>query len=1013
VASPAGAELVPGGADQVRLLVQLQGAPAADEPQRSLLETRQQAFLRTVQEAGLQLDVQRSFTTLFNGLAVTTQASAWPRLEALPGVQAVYPDVTLQAVLNESVPLVGAPTLWALNVRGSGQRVAVLDTGIDYTHPDLGGCLGAGCKVMGGWDYINNDADPLDDNGHGTHVAGIAAANGLLKGVAPEARLLAYKVLDKRGSGKASDMIAALERALADGATVVNMSIGGPGSPDDPLCQAVNALTEMGVVVVIAAGNEGSAFKSVSSPGLASQAITVGASDKSDVLAIFSSRGPAVSQADVLKPDLLAPGVAIYSTVPKTGNYSSPDGYRSLDGTSMAAPHVAGAAALLRELHPAWTPEMIKAALQNSARDLGCNPLAQGSGRLDLTSAASLTTLIQPGSLSFGADDLLVSTWKSSRVFQVTNFSGQTASYTLSLSVPLPEGAVLNLSPVSFTLNPGQSQWVTAELNVDNALLADAKEPPYAYTAKIQMQGGGRTVQVPLAFIKMPMLSVRLDLGVDDYPWLVMVHNRVDQVWSFPFNPSLDLLLPAGTYDVLVYFLDGFTYVAREGVPLQSYTRLSISPDEASRTLTLDLRDQNGEPADLTAARLAFSGFWHKATGIGLLGFGQWCRRDAAASCSQVHLSDLSPAYAYEVRVPTWHSGLYTDIYAQLDDGMTGDAVLANNPAAFRAVTQRNQPNGSGIMFIYRWWGNGLYFATITGIGEDIAWPYTVTSYYQPIPTSARWAYSMLRLHNAPAADPVYTPVRAQSAGFRVDENGVSLYGLGNQTHLQRTEPLLELPTGFNPVHWAGVAVATQTLTFRPAASGTALLAGPMKDEPWGISFSHTLTLDGEMVSQGAWTGKADLATSGTVVFEGTYSGFPAGCYPGTATVKLEMDTRRADAAPPVIASLSARLESGAIVDVLPAMQPVRLELVVTDAVGVGEVEVAVRSNALGGGWQPLALTAVDAGWQALLPALPAYARLDVRIRAADASGNRMENTFQPAFISQGCRRYYFPVVFK
>lgn len=1011
VTSPEGAELVPGGPDMVRLLVQLQDAPAADASQRSLLEARQQTFLMAAQEAGLRLDVLRSFTTLFNGLAVTAAAETWPRLKALPGVRAVYPDVTLQAALNESVPLVGAPVLWAQAVRGKGQRVAVIDTGIDYTHPDLGGCLGTGCKVMGGWDFFNNDADPQDDNGHGTHVAGIVAANGTLKGVAPEASLLAYKVLNKNGSGKASDMIAALERALVDGATVVNMSIGGPGSPDDPLCQAVNALSALGVVVVVAAGNEGSAFLTITSPGLASQAITVAASDKSDALAVFSSRGPVASPTDILKPDLTAPGVAILSTVPKEGTYGSPDGYRSLDGTSMASPHVAGAAALLRQLHPSWNPAMIKAALQNSTRDLGDPVLSQGSGRLDLTQAATLSVLVQPGSLSFGADDLQLTTWQKSMSFQVTHLGGQTASYSLSLSHPLPEGAMLSLTPVAFTLHPGQSQVVTANLVVDNTLLADSDKPPYAYFSSILVQSGGRTVKMPLAFIKQPMLSVRLDLGVDEYPWLVVVHNRVDRVWSYPFYSSVDLLLPAGIYDVMVYFLDGITYVVREGVELQSYTPLLISPQEASHTLTLDFYDQSGEKVDFTTLRLAFSGFWHKATGIGLLGFGQWCRKDAA--CDRVNFSDLSPAYTYEVRAPTWRNGIYSDIYAQKTDGLMADAVLGNDPAAFQPVIHRNQPNGSGTMSIYRWWGNGLYFATITGIGENISAPYTFTSYYQPIPADARWGYSMFRLHNAPAFDPVYTPVRAQSAGFRVDESGVSLYALGNQTHVQRTETVLELPTGFSPVHWAGVAVATETLTFRPAASGTALLAGPMQDEPWGISFTHRLTLNGEVVSQGAWPGKESLATSGTLVFQGEYGGFPVNCYPGTGSVKLEMDSRLADSTPPVIASLSARLASGMIFDVLPAMQPVRLDLVVTDAVGVAEVEVAVRSNALTGGWQPLTLTAAGTGWQALLPALPPYARLDLRIRAVDVNGNRLENIFQPAFISQGCRQTYFPVVFR
>ena len=193
--------------------------------------------------------------------------------------------------------------MWAqYGVTGLGVRVAIVDTGVAYTHPDLGGCLGATCKVIGGYDFVNNDNNPQDDNGHGTHVAGIVAANGVVRGIAPDARLLAYKVLNANGDGFSSTVIAGIDAAVDpdgnpatnDGARVINLSLGGYGDPDDPLSQAVDNATLHGVTVVVAAGNEGPNEQTIGSPGTARRAITVGASDKTDNPASFSSRGPVI-----------------------------------------------------------------------------------------------------------------------------------------------------------------------------------------------------------------------------------------------------------------------------------------------------------------------------------------------------------------------------------------------------------------------------------------------------------------------------------------------------------------------------------------------------------------------------------------------------------------------------------------------------------------------------------------------------------------------------------------------
>ena len=177
------------------------------------------------------------------------------------------------------MPLVGAPDLWEPpdSVTGAGIDVAVIDTGVDATHPALDGGT-----VVGGHDFVNDDDDPMDDNGHGTHVAGIVAANGDLTGVAPGASIVAYKVLNRNGSGPTATVLAGLEAAVDPAnphrAEVVNFSLGAPEPADGPLTSAAQAAAEAGVVVVASAGNDGPAAQTISAPGQAPGVLSVGAS---------------------------------------------------------------------------------------------------------------------------------------------------------------------------------------------------------------------------------------------------------------------------------------------------------------------------------------------------------------------------------------------------------------------------------------------------------------------------------------------------------------------------------------------------------------------------------------------------------------------------------------------------------------------------------------------------------------------------------------------------------------
>ena len=218
-----------------------------------------------------------------DAISADVPLSRMDKLNNSRAVKAIYPDEkVVHALLANSVPLIHASDVWQLqdsngnNVTGEGVLVAVLDTGVDYMHPDLGGGFGPEYKVVGGYDFVNEDDDPMDDNGHGTDVAGIVAANGSLKGVAPDVNLLAYKVLNSEGSGSPSDVITGIERAIEDGADIISMSFGFPGF-SIPLNWAIDYAIVSGVILVAAVGNEGPDFETINSPASHKRVIAVGA----------------------------------------------------------------------------------------------------------------------------------------------------------------------------------------------------------------------------------------------------------------------------------------------------------------------------------------------------------------------------------------------------------------------------------------------------------------------------------------------------------------------------------------------------------------------------------------------------------------------------------------------------------------------------------------------------------------------------------------------------------------
>lgn len=575
------------GDEKQSIIIEVEGDPA-----------ERQAY---IEQHYPSIDVVATYETLLNGLALQATPKKLTKISSLTFVKATYPV----KIYKQYVPtgLMDTPEgatmpadIHTTNFTGKGVKVGVIDTGIDYTHPDLA------TNYVGGYDVVDFDDDPMETTSkqgmptlHGTHVAGIIAANGQMKGVAPEADIYAYRALGPGGSGSSIQVIAAMEQALKDGVDIMNLSLGNiVNGPDYPTSIAVNRATDFGVAVVIANGNNGPSNWTVGAPATATKSISVGAladtkkvpylyerqanqsipitvmqgslpwgftkdyqimpfdqqqsgfhgkialivrgdrsfyekaksaehagaiaviiynnvagdfqgsiENEEDPLQIpvasitkkdgdwllsqlqmsnlyidttyketektvapFSSRGP-VTMNWALKPDILAPGTDVYSTVP--------GGYQALQGTSMAAPYVSGAIAIMKEAHPTWSNKQIIGALKTTATRIKdqdgqpIEPTSQGMGEMQLSQAIEADTIIDNTLLSFGK----INAYKETHTINLTieNMTPEEKRYVFD--VPKQEKGMLWKLPQSFTLTGRERKTIPIELSVTTQQLGN------------------------------------------------------------------------------------------------------------------------------------------------------------------------------------------------------------------------------------------------------------------------------------------------------------------------------------------------------------------------------------------------------------------------------------------------------------------------------------------------------------------------------------------------------------
>ncbi|WP_327353822.1 S8 family peptidase [Streptomyces sp. NBC_01304] len=591
------------------------------------------------------------------------------------GVAKVWLDGVRKASLDKSVKQIGADKAWAAGFDGKGVKIAVLDTGVDKTHPDLKD------QVIGEKNF-STAADAVDRFGHGTHVASIAAGTGAksggkYKGVAPGAKVISGKVLDDNGYGDDSGILAGLEWAAAEGADVVNLSLGGGDTPEiDPLEAAVNKLSaEKGILFAIAAGNSGPGDSTVGSPGSAEAALTVGAVDKSDKLADFSSRGPRIGDG-AIKPDVTGPGVDITaaaapgSVIDKEPGVPHPaPGYFTISGTSMATPHVAGAAAILKQQHPDWKSAELKGALTASTKGGKYTAFQQGSGRIQVDQAIKQNVIAEPVSVSFGVaqwphtDDAPIS-----KKVTYKNLGKDPVTLDLKATGLDPKG---NPAPAGFFKVSADKVTVPAGGTAAVDVTADTKlggNLNGSYSAYVVATGGGQSVRTAAAVERevesYDVTLKNIDREGNDAKYfgnnLIGVSGSAEgrDFYTEDQPGTVKFRAPKGGYilnaDIVVDPRD-FT----KGADWIAQPKLTVNKDT---TLTLDARTT--KPVDFTVPGGAKAEFaspeYTVEAGNGSYGFGWWL--DGYTNFRTAH---LGPEVTDGTLSQTWDGHFIKDAKSQ------------------------------------------------------------------------------------------------------------------------------------------------------------------------------------------------------------------------------------------------------------------------------------------------------------------------------------------------------------
>lgn len=460
-----------------------------------------------------------------NGVCVKTSYKKLIAISKLPEVYSIKPNNTYEVTSLQTQSVKNSNTLETLTgFTGEGILIAVIDTGIDYYHPDLGSGMGPNFKIVGGKDFGDNDNDPMDVHGHGTHVAGIIAANGQIRGIAPDSKLLAVKVMDRNGFIWENKLVQAIEYALDpngdfnlnDKASIINISLGNCRDEQSPGTVAVNNAVNAGSLVVLSAGNFGPNYFTVGSPANSKYALTVGNCYPAGFINNTSSRGVTLPSL-ILKPEVIAPGTEINSC-------SLNSGYKTLSGTSMSAPYVAGMAALLLQKYPDMSVEELKSVIINCADDRNYDIWTQGNGQVNIQNSLNKEFIVSPATLSFSVKESTPISQTFTDTLIVKNISDNNQTFSIQYTGEMSSGFTVNFSERNFDLPSKSSKSIIITVNVNTSNLLLKSNFPSAFLGKVEVRNSTNITNVPFNLNRGSYLKINFTQG-----WYTLIlHDRVN-----------------------------------------------------------------------------------------------------------------------------------------------------------------------------------------------------------------------------------------------------------------------------------------------------------------------------------------------------------------------------------------------------------------------------------------------------------------------------------------------------
>ncbi|MFB2649785.1 S8 family serine peptidase [Shewanella mangrovisoli] len=562
------------------------------------------------------------------GVSKSKAAKVWETLSTDASVKSVWLDAVVHADkevpngvnalanLTPTVPLTGTYGNLAKHFNGQGVTVAVLDTGYDLDHNDLAEQV----LVSKDFTYSSNGIDDL--NGHGTHTAATIAgtgveSNGRWAGMAPGAKLLVGKVLTNAGSGSTSGILSGMQWAVAQGADVVSMSLGGSGtSCTGPLVDMVEALSDKALFVV-SAGNSFTR-ETVGIPGCAPSALTVGAVDRDNHTASFSSRGPS-PDGHSAKPDIASQGVDVVSAA--SGGFGS-TAYRALSGTSMSAPHVSGGAAIVMQARPELSPRQVKEVLTSSVLPNDSHVLEQGAGPMDVNRAIA-QSIVAPPNMELGSFAYDQGIGVTEKTISLRNLSDKDINLKLKMSLIGEDGktrmpaTLAGLSVNSITVPAKGRAEIPVWIDSSVALRSGAYG---TITGRIEGTTTGKTderVTVPVSFWIEPP-QVNLSLSVTDMrghpatsPSKVYLMNEEDD-WGQAVsltNGQASVKVPEGNYSIVANVMTYDNDFTSNGL-VESATQMAVLNRKLSQDTHLEFDARNAEKLQFKASKpLATQGF--------------------------------------------------------------------------------------------------------------------------------------------------------------------------------------------------------------------------------------------------------------------------------------------------------------------------------------------------------------------------------------------------------------------